>query len=854
MAAMPEPTQQDVNEYVAQFPNATPEDKGHFYQWFTAKKSAELDQPVNVGMGITLPRNQAENDPQYRDMVQGAGQMQQAIDHPIGNIAARGADIASNVIGLGASTGTGMLLKQLAGETPGLAATALIPQAENAAFTGGQYLANKTMGAAGIPVDEPNYGAQLGIGAGLTAGGQALAGGINYLSGATRSAQTRALALAPGEIASRLSGVPRTTAPSQMALYDELISSPGAQNRLSVEQRSSRNKILEYANGTYNDTLGVWEPITKDPITGEVKRVEPLGPIADPMVDRKDLSNRANLIRTQANILSSKREMALTSMDRRGFQVDEEGKQILGTAQDDVSKYNQERVLKGEPQFLGTHFNDVLSSDAGKKISARVQQLQGTGSGAEELSGLQEAMAEFKTDYDALAPQNPTVFKPAVPGMPGAPDPGMTLSQLHVSRDNLLKQVRAGGKFNPSIEAKAMMDPAAKQAMENRLNGATQVLGMVDELIKDHADRLFDSGISKTLSGNQLLNLNQDMRSAILIGDNMDYYAKTVGTSAPVTNASSLMDRSTGNIKTGPSGIGAAINPANLIRAVDKKLTPVGSTVGASMNARREVIGNMNEGMDMAKIQRVLAGAEESKGSPLSPMEEVQALRQYGLDAKVPLPLTGSGGGVPTALAVNNVLNVLGGNNTKRDKQGNPTAASPMSPAIANTPMAIDNHHSIDRHVLAIDQTPPEYKNGILAALGGPVDGPALVHQSMNIKQPEQKAKFWTQISRQFPEFPFASGMTGLPSEFDAGNGPKLYDPLDVKTWANNIANTNLREDVKAQLVSALFRDGTLYPLDKAGSLVSLSPQSQLPDGSLASDMLDTVRRSASGRKQDLVS
>lgn len=154
---------------------------------------------------------------------------------------------------------------------------------------------------------------------------------------------------------------------------------------------------------------------------------------------------------------------------------------------------------------------------------------------------------------------------------------------------------------------------------------------------------------------------------------------------------------------------------------------------------------------------------------------------------------------------------------------------------------------SIGRNVAEVSAIPPEIKGLIFNTISNEVDGPALLEMEMQAKQPSDKAKFWTAVAKRYPMLPLASAnITGLNSEFDDGTGPKLYDDMDKQTWSEQINRSPIREDAKAQLTAALFRDGTVYPLDRAYE-VSVPMQSQGPTTSMEIQMM----RDKSGKKMD---
>lgn len=80
----------------------------------------------------------------------------------------------------------------------------------------------------------------------------------------------------------------------------------------------------------------------------------------------------------------------------------------------------------------------------------------------------------------------------------------------------------------------------------------------------------------------------------------------------------------------------------------------------------------------------------------------------------------------------------------------------------------------------------------------------------------EQMAQFLGLVTEQFPDFPFQiGGVTGLPSEFDIGDGlVRLFSDADKAKWEEKVNNSDLSTDEKAIRVRMLRQSGQVVPFD----------------------------------------
>lgn len=79
-----------------------------------------------------------------------------------------------------------------------------------------------------------------------------------------------------------------------------------------------------------------------------------------------------------------------------------------------------------------------------------------------------------------------------------------------------------------------------------------------------------------------------------------------------------------------------------------------------------------------------------------------------------------------------------------------------------------------------------------------------------------RQAQMLGALSTAYPDFPLQTGpVTGLPSEFDIGDGRmRLFSDIDVATWETNINNSTLTTSEKAQRAAALRRDRVVIPFN----------------------------------------
>lgn len=121
----------------------------------------------------------------------------------------------------------------------------------------------------------------------------------------------------------------------------------------------------------------------------------------------------------------------------------------------------------------------------------------------------------------------------------------------------------------------------------------------------------------------------------------------------------------------------------------------------------------------------------------------------------------------------------------------------------------------IPRH---IDMINPQGISNLLLLNAPEQDAGPLVLQWKNVfasGDKRQIASFLGEVAIKFPDFPFPRGpITGLPSEFDIGDGKsRLFSPMDIMHWEDEIDRSPLREEEKALRVMALRKDGLVVPM-----------------------------------------
>jgi hypothetical protein len=91
-----------------------------------------------------------------------------------------------------------------------------------------------------------------------------------------------------------------------------------------------------------------------------------------------------------------------------------------------------------------------------------------------------------------------------------------------------------------------------------------------------------------------------------------------------------------------------------------------------------------------------------------------------------------------------------------------------------------------------------------------------LMGQAHTAEGKRQLGEFFGMIEKTFPGIiPWESGrFTGLASEFDFGDGPKLYLDDDLASWHRTIEASALNNMEKARRITSLNRDKTVIPLD----------------------------------------
>lgn len=108
------------------------------------------------------------------------------------------------------------------------------------------------------------------------------------------------------------------------------------------------------------------------------------------------------------------------------------------------------------------------------------------------------------------------------------------------------------------------------------------------------------------------------------------------------------------------------------------------------------------------------------------------------------------------------------------------------------------------------NELPPEV-GGLVASQAG-----QLMSKAHTEEGKRQLGEFMGLLEKNFPGIiPWESGkLTGLPSEFDFGNGPRLYLDDDIASWGVTIEACRLSNTEKARRCTALYRDKQVLPLD----------------------------------------
>lgn len=94
----------------------------------------------------------------------------------------------------------------------------------------------------------------------------------------------------------------------------------------------------------------------------------------------------------------------------------------------------------------------------------------------------------------------------------------------------------------------------------------------------------------------------------------------------------------------------------------------------------------------------------------------------------------------------------------------------------------------------------------------------------------EQQAEFLGLLVDRYPDFPIQRGpITGLNSEFDIGDGQmRLFSFNDKVKWEEQVNNSPLEVDEKAQRIMSLRKTGVVVPMNT--KLAPVAPPKLQPE------------------------
>ncbi len=450
---------------------------------------------------------------------------------------------------------------------------------------------------------------------------------------------------------------------------------------------------------------------------------------------------------------------------------------------------------------------------------------------AKSLKEIDSAIA--KTDLESAAPAFHKAYTESVGRIYNAlmqaqaRNGGFLLpTDLEAIRADVIKPLwTASGQWDINKIAQRTLNPSrTTELLTQRQNVLKQLYFQSKNWIEESLMIADPSGGLATRWGNNNDLLHHGSRLL-----NMSESAYVKGTTGHgVSDSSNLMDRGTGRMKLpgmlGSGGTGRAL--VALDQAVGAAVPPVGyandmATIARNNQAFSEGLAIMDGMRNGVTVPDDAFRAAQFLVAPSMAM--TQSLQERARQGEDVSGFKAAITPIPTQMDGRKII-----------------GAAPATPTPTPTPMP-----TIVRDVNAVEKDPIAAVAFQQAA--GP-DVPYLVQQYSGIHNPEEKAKFWAEVAKQYPEIPFEPGrVTGLASEFSDGGRAKLFDDGDKAIWRDKIMASPYREDIKAQLIAALHSDGTVYPLDDVGSLALSAPSFQ------PADLTSRMTRSRNQPKEDLI-
>lgn len=163
---------------------------------------------------------------------------------------------------------------------------------------------------------------------------------------------------------------------------------------------------------------------------------------------------------------------------------------------------------------------------------------------------------------------------------------------------------------------------------------------------------------------------------------------------------------------------------------------------------------------------------------------------------------------------------ILGGMQGLNDIPDIAIQAAPgaLTPALTPVPTAPQQQEfTIPRTIETLDT---QGFSNLIPMYVAPNDLGPVMYQWKNIAASGDKkkmAQFLGKFSEKYPDFPFQRGaITGLPSEFDIGDGKtRLFSLTDIAAWEDEINRSPLRDDEKALRVKSLRENGLVIPFSQ---------------------------------------
>lgn len=271
---------------------------------------------------------------------------------------------------------------------------------------------------------------------------------------------------------------------------------------------------------------------------------------------------------------------------------------------------------------------------------------------------------------------------------------------------------------------------------------------------------------------------------------------------------------------------------------------------GDIVDANEAALGNAQQTIDLklspkpniplantpAQMLNAARGVPGAMASTMGGGIDASALASRGAATTGAMAGAAAGGGAVIAVA-----NAIKDANAPTPPQMTAVRPNPLALPLAAAP--VDNKQGPMQLPRNISKLNTQSIANLIPGYAAPQDMQPLVFQWQRAAQSGDRklmAQFLGAFSQAHPDFPLARGaVTGLPTEFDIGDGKtRLFSNVDKSNWEQQIENSPLRADEKAQRVMSLRQDGIVIPMTTKVSAVPAAGSSQDPTDQALGNMM----------------